>query len=69
MRHKLSVRLPEDLARWLSETARKTSWPQGQIVRDELERARKGSEKPFMRLAGIIFGPPDLSQQKGYSKK
>ncbi|MEP7363797.1 MAG: ribbon-helix-helix protein, CopG family [Acidobacteriota bacterium] len=69
MRNTLTIRLPEDLAKWLSETARKTGLPQGQIVRSELERARQGSEKPFMRLIGSIEGSPGLSQRKGFSKK
>ena len=69
MRHTLSVRLPDDLAKWLSEKSRITGIPQGQIVRYELERARKGSEKPFMRLIGSIEGSPDLSQRKGFSRK
>ena len=67
----LTVRLPEDLAEWLRERSRRSGVPQGQIVREELERARAGSaEKPFMRLAGALKGgPPDLSVRKGFARR
>ena len=65
----LTIRLPEDLARWLEETARKSGIPRGRVVKMELERAQKDSSRPFMRLAGTIDGPPDLSSRKGFSRK
>ncbi|MBI2682677.1 MAG: hypothetical protein HYX26_05585 [Acidobacteriales bacterium] len=67
----MTVRLPEDLARWLRDHARRMGLPAGRIIRDELERARSGThpEKRFLRLAGVIEGPPDLSQRKGFSSK
>lgn len=66
----ITVRLNEDLSAWLAETAQKTGLPQGQIVREELEKARKQDRRPsFMRLAGTISGPRNLSQRKGYSTK
>jgi len=68
MRKKLSIRLPDDLAKWLSETSRKTGRPLGQIVREELEKARKGTEKPFVRLLGSMDGLPGLSQRKGFRR-
>jgi len=69
MSNTLTIRLPDDLARWLDETARKTGIPKARIVREELERARNAKAKPFMRLAGIMSGPRDLSQRKGFSRK
>jgi hypothetical protein len=43
--------------------------PQGQIVRDQLQKAR-AEEKPFLALAGSLKNlPPDLSQRKGFSRK
>lgn len=69
MSNTLTVRLPDDLATWLDETARKTGVPRGRIVRMELERARKMSKRPFLRLVGSIDGAPDLSTRKGFSKK
>ena len=68
MRNTISVRLPEDLAAWLSDTAQKTGVPQGRIVREELERARTSQQRPFLRLAGAINGPSDLSNRKGFSR-
>jgi len=57
------------LARWLEETARQSGVSQGEIVRTQLERARSEREsRPFMRLAGSIGGPSDLSSRKGFSK-
>jgi predicted transcriptional regulator len=69
MSNTLTVRLPDDLAQWLEETARKSGIPRGRIVKMELERAQKESGRPFMRLAGVVEGPPDLSSRKGFSRK
>ena len=73
MGNTLSIRLSKDLAEWLEETSRKTGRTRGCIVRTELERARKSpanpNEKPFMRWAGAIEGPKDLSMRKGFSRK
>jgi hypothetical protein len=69
MSNTLTVRLPRDLAEWLDDTARTTGMARGQIVRMELERARRSSPKRFIRLAGVIDGPPNLSMRKGFSKK
>lgn len=68
MSQTITVRLSKELSVWLEETAARTGVPQGRIVREQLEKARtaKGS-KTFMRLAGIMRGPKDLSQRKGYS--
>lgn len=55
---------------WLKTTARKTGMPVGRLVRDQLERARlETGDKPFMRHAGSINGPTDLSTRKGFAKK
>jgi len=69
MRNTITVRLPDDLADWLRTTAKKSGVPQGRIIRDQLERARKKEERPFMRLAGSISGPSDLSLRKGFSRR
>jgi hypothetical protein len=68
MRNTLTIRLPDDLAQWLKTTSRESGIPQGQIIRNHLEKARS-SEKPFMRWVGVISGPRDLSTRKGYSRK
>ena len=66
----LSIRLPDDLAEWVRTTAERTSQTQGEVVRQELERARKNSsEKPWMQFAGIVRGPRDLSTREGFDKR
>ena len=69
MSNTLTVRIPEDLAQWLEETARKSGVPKGRIIREELEKARKAESKPFLRLAGTVAGPANLSTRKGFSRK
>lgn len=69
MRNTITVRLPDELADWLETTAARTGVSQGRIIRDELEKARSREERPFLRLAGKVAGPPDLSSRKGFSKK
>lgn len=65
----MTVRIDDELDKWLEEAARKRGVSKGKLVRDQLERGRKmGAEKPFMRLAGAIDGPSDLSVRKGFSK-
>jgi predicted transcriptional regulator len=67
--HTITVRLDDDLARWLEETAAKTGVAQGKIIRDQLEQAKAlAKSKPFMRLAGTVKGPRDLSRRKGFSE-
>ena len=69
MSNTITVRLPEDLAEWLDAASRKAGVPRGRIVRDQLELARRREKQPFLRLAGSIEGPRDLSSRKGFSKK
>ena len=70
MDYTITVRLTEEMATWLKTTARKTGVPVGHLVREQLERAkRETGDKPFMRYAGIMSGPADLSSRKGFSKK
>lgn len=69
MGHAISVRLTKDLAEWLEQTAAKTGLSQGRIVRDQLEQARaRGSSQSFLKLAGSVRGPKDLSSRKGFSR-
>jgi predicted DNA-binding protein len=69
MRNTITVRLPEELAEWLETAAARTGVSQGKIIREQLEKARDKEERPFLRLAGKIAGPADLSSRKGFSKK
>jgi predicted DNA-binding protein len=68
MRNAITVRLPEELAEWLEATAAKTGVSQGKFIREQLEKARVVEERPFLRLAGRIAGPANLSARKGFSK-
>jgi hypothetical protein len=52
----------------MSDT-RKSSAPKGRIIREDLEKARKAGSKPFLRLAGTVDGPANLSARKGFSQK
>jgi predicted transcriptional regulator len=69
MSNTITVRIPSDLAQWLDEAARKTGVPKGRIIREELEKVRKSEGRPFMRLAGVVDGPANLSTRKGFSRK
>lgn len=68
MRSTITVRLPEDLAEWLDAASRKAGVPRGRIIRDQLQLARTREKRPFLRLAGAVEGPRDLSTRKGFSK-
>jgi predicted transcriptional regulator len=70
MSRTLTIRLPEDLADWLDEAAARSGVARGQIVRDQLEKARAtAARQGFMQLAGSVRGPADLSQRKGFSRR
>jgi hypothetical protein len=59
--------MPE-LATWLKDASVKTGVAQGDIIREQLERAKTGSDvRSFMRLAGAMRGPRNLSSRKGFS--
>jgi ribbon-helix-helix CopG family protein len=69
MRQTITIRLPKDLAAWLEEAAAKNGVSQGKVVRDQLEKARRSNgAQAFMRLAGTVRGPKDLSRRKGFSR-
>jgi ribbon-helix-helix CopG family protein len=65
----VTVRLPQHLADWLRENARRRGLSQSQIIKDHLEKARNGAPtRAFMSLAGTVDGPKDLSQRKGFKR-
>jgi hypothetical protein len=68
MGNALTVRLPKALADWLERTAARTGRSQGEIVREQLEKAKSAETRAFMRLAGTVDGPRDLSGRKGFSR-
>lgn len=69
MSHTITIRIPDDLAQWLDDTARATGVPKGRLIREQLELARQDDTggRRFMRLAGSIRGPKDLSTRKGFA--
>ena len=68
MGHTLTVRLTPDLAAWLKHAADTTGVSQGEIIREQLQKAREEDKKrAFMRLAGTVDGPRDLSSRKGFT--
>jgi hypothetical protein len=70
MSNTLTVRLTPVLARWLEETAESLGVSQSQIVRDQLEAAkRSGNERKFARLKGAVSLSRNLSSRKGYAQK
>lgn len=70
MGNTLTIRLPEDLARWLADVAERTGMSQGQVVRQHLEEARAADRgRPFLRLAGSVTGPRGLSGRKGFATR
>jgi hypothetical protein len=69
MGHTITVRLRKDLAAWLERVAAETGVSQGQLIRDQLERAKANAPRSFMRLAGSIRGPKNLSTRKGFSRE
>ena len=53
----------------LSAYAKRAGISQGQIIRDQLERAKADADdRAFLRLAGTIEGPEDLSERRGFSR-
>ncbi|HYU33293.1 MAG TPA: CopG family transcriptional regulator [Thermoanaerobaculia bacterium] len=69
MGHTISVRLSEELAAWLEATAAQSGVSQSEVIRDQLEKARASdAAQGFLRLAGAVSGPKDLSSRKGFSR-
>jgi hypothetical protein len=68
MSHTITIRLSKDLASWLERVAAETGVSQGQVIRDQLEKVKANTPRAFMRLAGSVRGPKDLSTRKGFSR-
>jgi hypothetical protein len=69
MSQTITIRLTKDLSEWLEKTARRTGISQGQLIREQLEKAKAANaNRSFMRLAGSVRGPRNLSHRKGFSK-
>jgi hypothetical protein len=69
MRQTITIRLGKELAAWLENAAAKSGRSQGQLIRDQLEKARAtDGAQAFLRLAGAVRGPKGLSERKGFSR-
>lgn len=69
MGHTITVRLSDELAAWLESAATQSGMSQGALIREQLEKARaNGEARGFLRLAGAVSGPEDLSRRKGFSR-
>lgn len=65
----LTVRLPEELIEKLREKSRRTGLPVNRVVRQSLEKTLADNAEPaWMKYAGTISGPRNLSSRKGYSR-
>lgn len=70
MTHTITIRLTDELSRWLEQISRETGMPKSEFVREQLERVRTDKKQQrFMRLAGSVTGVPTLSSRKGYARK
>ena len=66
MSHTISIRVSEELAAWLEDTAAKSGVSKGKLVREQLEKARTAAaNQGFVRLTGSVKGPKNLSRRKG----
>jgi predicted DNA-binding protein len=69
MSNTLTVRLPEELIEKLREKSRRTGLPVNRVVRQSLEKSLGENAEPvWMKYAGTISGPRNLSSRKGYSR-
>jgi predicted transcriptional regulator len=69
MSYTITIRLTKDLAQWLEETAARAGVSQSQLIREQIEKVKaENAGRAFMRLAGAVRGPKDLSRRKGFSK-
>jgi Ribbon-helix-helix domain len=60
MSHTFTIRITDELLAWLKETSRRTGMPVGQIIREQLDRAKTNDGKqPFLRHLGAISGAED----------
>jgi hypothetical protein len=70
MARTLTIRIEDGLDAWLEQAAQEHGISKAKFVRDQLELVRQGAGgRPFMRLAGAVSGPRDLSTRKRFSRR
>lgn len=67
----ITVKLPDPLASWLSRRAQELGRPQSEVIRDALEKARRGTgfvscHDLMADVCGSLAAPPDLSTNPEY---
>jgi len=66
----LTISLPEDAAAWLQENSVRTGRTADEFVLEQIKKARVDEdEKPWMKLAGCVSGPRDLSMREGFGER
>ena len=68
MGNTLTIRLPQELLERLREKSRRAGLPVGRIVRQAVENSLQQDEPAWMKYAGTMSGPKNLSSRKGYSR-
>jgi predicted DNA-binding protein len=68
MSNTLAVRFPDELLQRLREKSRRTGLPVGRVVRQAVENSLRQDEPAWMKYAGTMSGPKNLSSRKGYSR-
>ena len=69
MSNTITIRLPDEISKWLEEESRKSGIPKSRIIRGQLESlCTSKARQPFLDLAGSIEGMPELSQKKGFDR-
>ena len=70
MAQTITIRLSKELADWLQAEAAKEGVSQTAIVTAQLKRARNGNGvRKYMRLAGTVSGPKNLSSRQGFASE
>ena len=68
MSNTLTIRLTEEEAKWLNQTAKRLGKTRSAILHDQLRLAR--SPQKFRGLVGAIEGgPDDVSERRGFSNE
>jgi len=69
MSNTLTIRLSEELLKRSRGKSRRTGLPVGRVVRESLESTLGDENEPaWMKYAGTMTGPKNLSSRKGYSR-
>jgi len=69
MSNTITLRLPDELLVRLREKSRRIGLPVNRVIKQSIETALANEPEPaWMKYAGTISGPRNLSARKGYSR-